>query len=279
MTLSELVDNLEALPPAPEVLPKLVEIMKDPDTDANDVVSLIQTDPAIVTGVLRLSNSGVYAPPSPVTDLSEAVSMLGIKEIYRIVNLVTSGDFLSGELTSMDIHKGSLWQHSLAVALIMDIIAPEGTDPDGLPYTLGLLHDIGKLALHHGCGDRYANIFRKVETEQISVNVAEAATLGFDHAEVGAKMLENWGFPEEVYLPIRYQYDPHGAGKYKELAGALQVANWGASVIGCNDGRDAWALKMDPDVFHIDETKLEQAVLEGRFRLEKALKAFEPSVS
>ena len=279
MTLSELVNNLEGLPPAPEVLPKLVEIMQDPDTDANDVVSLIQTDPAIVAGVLRLSNSSVYAPPSPVTDLTDAVSMLGIKEIYRIVNLVTSGEFLTGELASMDIQKGSLWRHSLAVALIMDIIAADVTDLDGLPYTLGLLHDIGKLALHHGCGERYTNIFHKVETERISVSVAETATLGFDHAEAGAKMLEDWGFSESVYLPIRYQYDPHKAGEFKELAGALQVANWGASVIGCNDGRDAWALEMDPDVFHIDENKLEQAVLEGRFRLEKALKAFEPGVN
>jgi|GEM_PF-6917471 hypothetical protein len=38
MTLSELVNNLEALPPAPAVLPKLVEIMKDTDTDASDIV-------------------------------------------------------------------------------------------------------------------------------------------------------------------------------------------------------------------------------------------------
>lgn len=54
----------------------------------------------------------------------------------------------------MDIHKGSLLRHSLAVKLIMDIIAAELTDLEGLPYTLGLLHDIGKLALHQRCGDR-----------------------------------------------------------------------------------------------------------------------------
>ncbi|MBT6380860.1 MAG: HDOD domain-containing protein [Opitutales bacterium] len=122
-------------------------------------------------------------------------------------------------------------------------------------------------------------MFHKVESELIAVNAAEAASLGFNHAEAGAKMLEQWGFSEEVDLPIHYQYDPHSAGKFKELAGALQIANWGASVIGFNDGRDAWALEMNPDVFHIEETKLEQAVLEGRFRLEKALKSLEPCVN
>ncbi|MFL3659866.1 MAG: HDOD domain-containing protein, partial [Opitutales bacterium] len=209
----------------------------------------------------------------------DAISMLGINEIYRIVNLVSSGEYLEEKPASMDIHKGSLWRHSLAVALIMDIIAAELTDLEGLPCTLGLLHHIGKLALHQRCGNRYAKIFHKVETELIAVNAAEAASLGFNHAEAGAKMLEQWGFSEEVYLPIHYQYDPHSAGKFKELAGALQIANWGASAIECNDGRDAWALEMNPDVFHIEETKLEQAVLEGRFRLEKALKSLEPRVN
>jgi putative nucleotidyltransferase with HDIG domain len=279
MTFSELVNNLEALPPAPEILPRLVRIMKDPDTDANDIVSLIQTDPSIVAGVLRVSNSGLYAPPSPVTDLGDAVTMLGIKEIYRIVNLVTSGKFLEGELTSMDIQKGGLWKHSLAVALFMEIIASDCTQYEGLPYTLGLLHDIGKLALHHRCGPSYVDVFRKVETERVALNIAEADTLGFDHAEAGAKMLENWGFPKEVYIPIRYQYDPSQAGAYRELAGALQVANWASSVIGCNDGRDSWALEMNPDVFQIEESKLESALLEGRLRLELAVKALEPGVN
>ncbi|MBT3482844.1 MAG: HDOD domain-containing protein [Opitutales bacterium] len=37
----------------------------------------MQSEPAIVTGVLRLSNSGANSPPSPVTDLGDAISMLG----------------------------------------------------------------------------------------------------------------------------------------------------------------------------------------------------------
>lgn len=272
MTLSELVNNLEALPPAPEVLPRLVEIMKDPDTDTNSIVSLIQTDPAIMAGVLKLCNSAIYSPPSPVTDISDAVSILGINETYRIVNVVTSGQYMDDALTSMEIQKGGLWKHSLAVALFMDIIAADSMKFDGLTYTLGLLHDIGKLALHHGCGEHYANVFRKVEEDQVAINVAEIDTFGFDHAEVGAKILETWGFPKEVYLPIRYQYDPSAAGEFTELAGALQIANWAASAIGCNDGRDTWAQDIDPGFFHIEESKLEQALLEGRLSLVKVIK-------
>ncbi len=275
MKITELIENTDTLPPAPEVLPKLVEIMKDPDTDSADIVDLIQTDPAVMAGVLRLSNSGAYSPTSPVTDLNDAVAMLGVKEVYRIVNLVTSGEYLDGALPSMDIRKGGLWEHSLAVALIMDIIAKDVTELEGLPYTLGLLHDIGKILLHHGCGEKYTDVFKIVETERMSIEKAEDKALGFDHAAAGATILEQWNFPEEVCIPIRYQYHPNEAPKYKELAGAIHVANWAAAVIGCNDGRDAWALEMDSSMFSIDEATLEMAIIEAKIKLEKAKKAIE----
>lgn len=270
MNLSDLVKNTKALPAAPEILPKLIEMMQNSDTDAGDVVILIATDPSIVTGVLKLANSSLYAPPNPVTDLSEAVSLLGIREIYRIVSAVTSNSFLDGELSSMDIQKGGLWIHSLAVAHIMEIIAEASSPLDGLPYTLGLLHDIGKLALHHACGEAYTDIFKEIETENVSINRAETRRLGFDHAQAGSQMLEEWNFPKEVFLPIRYQYSPYEAGEFKELAGALQVANWAAGVIGCNDGRDTWALDMASDAFPIDEATLERAILEAQDRVQKA---------
>lgn len=274
MTVEELIQKTDTLPPAPEVLPKLIKIMKDPDTDSSDIVQLISTDAAIMAGVLKLSNSGAYSPATPVTDLKDAVAMLGIKEVYRIVNLVSSGDYLDGALPSMDIGKGSLWSHSLAVALIMDQICVKTGVAEGLPYTLGLLHDIGKLGMHLGCGEQYVNVFKKVETERLSLDKAETETLGFDHAIAGSKMLEGWSFPEEVFIPIRFQYNPKQAPEeHQILAGALHLANWGAAVIGCNDGRDSWALEMIEGVFEIDQSELELAILNAREKLENARKA------
>ncbi len=270
MNLSEIVKNTDCLPAAPEILPKLISLMQNSDADAGEVVSLISTDPSIVTGVLKLANSSLYAPPSPVTDLGEAVSILGIREIYRIVSAVTSNSFLNGELSSMEIQKGGLWIHSLAVAHIMELIADEHSPLDGLPYTLGLLHDIGKLALHHSCGEVYADIFKEIEVSKVATNRAESLNLGFDHAQVGAKMLEEWNFPREVFLPIRHQYEPKEAGEFAMLAGALQVANWAAGVIGCNDGRDTWALDMANNDFPIDEPTLEKVLLEGQDRVARA---------
>jgi len=142
MTLAELLKKTPSLPVTPEVLPKITRIMKDSDTGADEIMSVISTDPSIVAGVLRLANSSLYAPPSPVTDLGEAVSLLGIKEIYRIVSNVASSSFLDGELSSMEISKGGLWTHSLAVAIVMETIAENESDLES-----GILaEDVGRPA-------------------------------------------------------------------------------------------------------------------------------------
>ena len=83
-------------------------------------------------------------------------------------------------------------------------------------------------------------------------------------------MLKEWDFPKEVFIPIRYQYEPNKTGEFKALAGAPQAVNWAAGMTGCNDGRDTWALDMDNNAFPIDEEALERAILEAQDRIEKA---------
>ncbi len=172
----------------------------------------------------------------------------------------------------MEISKGGLWTHSLAVAIVMETIVENESDLEGLPYTLGLLHDIGKLVLHHAYGECYDRIFKGVETENLSLNQAETALFGFDHALVGGEILKEWGFPEEIYIPVRYQYSPEKAGALRKMSDALQIANWAAGVIGCNDGRDTWALTIESLSTEIDAT-LHAAIIEAQERIQQARQA------
>ena len=86
-------------------------------------------------------------------------------------------------------------------------------------------------------------------------------------------MLRQWGFPEEIYIPVRYQYSPEKAGDLRKMADALQIANWAAGVIGCNDGRDTWALDMDNLSTDIDETSLQRGIIEAQERMQQAKQA------
>jgi HD-like signal output (HDOD) protein len=62
MKLAELLKNTPSLPVTLEVLAKITRIMKDSDTGAHEIISVISTDPLIVAGVLKLEN---YEPLHP----------------------------------------------------------------------------------------------------------------------------------------------------------------------------------------------------------------------
>jgi HD-like signal output (HDOD) protein len=60
--------------------------------------------------------------------------------------------------------------------------------------------------------------------------------LGWNHAQLGAAVLEQWGLPEEVQMAARYHHSPDQAikGPYAETVGCVAIANYLCS-------RSGWA--------------------------------------
>ena len=140
-------------------------------------------------------------------------------------------------------------------------------------YTVELLHDIGKLVLHHTYGNCLNRVFQGFETEDLSLNQAETALFVFDHALVGGEMLKEWGFQEEIYIPVRCQYTPEKTGPLRKMSDDLQIANWAAGAIGYNDGRNTWALDMENLFTDIDDITLPRGIVEAQEGMEQAKQA------
>ena len=87
--LDDYIDKVKSLPPAPRILPELLTLLRQDDVDSDRVVKLIAFDPAITAAVLRLCNSAYFAGASPASDLQEAVTRLGFKQVYQLVAAVT----------------------------------------------------------------------------------------------------------------------------------------------------------------------------------------------
>ncbi|TVR54795.1 MAG: HDOD domain-containing protein [Puniceicoccaceae bacterium] len=273
MKLQDIVQNIKTLPAGPAVLPKLVRLMEQEVDDNDSFVEIIALDPALTAQVLRLSNSAAFAPASPITDLGDAVARLGIREIYRIVTLLSGGDYLIDSVDLFGLARGELWEHSLAVAFIMEtLVTDEDTGP-GLAYTIGLLHDLGKTVLELSMPKAYEAVFDRVENDHWGLARAERDLLGFDHAEVGCALLRHWGFGDVVCLPVGHHYHPLECPEHQQVACALHVANWGAGILGYNHGRDAWALEIEPavvGVLGIEQNRLERSILQAGQQIHRA---------
>ena len=79
----ELLKSIEQdglLPPFPEIIRQLREMIEDPTTGMNEVAQVIQSDPVLTGRLIRLSNSVFGSSASfVVNDLNRALGRLGLK--------------------------------------------------------------------------------------------------------------------------------------------------------------------------------------------------------
>lgn len=66
----------------------------------------------------------------------------------------------------------------------------------------------------------------------------EEKVLGINHAELGAAVLEKWGFPMDLVQVIRYHHHPDNAEEFQNMIDIVHVADIISSSGGFGCGRD-----------------------------------------
>jgi putative nucleotidyltransferase with HDIG domain len=216
--LDRFIDSVQALPPAPHILPELLALLGQHDVDTSRLVDLITFDQALTASVLRLCNSPGLAGDERVHDLPNAITRVGLREICRLVTCVIGEGMLGAPQRGYGLARGELWRHSAAAAIAGRAIARDLGLDDALAFTAGLLHDLGKLALSAALDRARAELADQTEQARRSFLEAEELILGVNHAEVGGRLLERWRFPPALVHAVRHHHDPLLAPADVELA-------------------------------------------------------------
>lgn len=254
LTLDALIGNIDSLPPFPRNLVVLTELLDQPDTDVEQVVALIQYDPALTALVMRLCNSAHFGAASPASDLHEATTRLGFNEIFQLVVSLGTAALLRPPQKGYGIETGELWRHSVTAALIGKCIAVERNDNPSLVFTACLLHDIGKIVLSRSLESQYEQVLAETKRCQSPMVVVEQTLLGFDHAEVGGRLLERWQFPPRLVEAVRFHHDPGAAGEHTRFAAYAYLANMLACFMGFGCGHQALAFRSRAEALDLTGT-------------------------
>jgi len=200
-----LSSSIVHLPPALDLVPKLLGCLNDQEKSGDLLAELIRLDPGLTVAVLRVANSAAYAGEYRMETLGAAVLRLGLREVYRIVlQVIASPVFLStSEAAGLN-----LWQHSFCAGVATQILSQRlGEDPE-LAFTAGLLHDVGKLVFHQFLGEQYVSLVREAQASDEALYRREAARFGVEHASVGARLLKSWNFPDPIVHSVQFHHDP-----------------------------------------------------------------------
>ena len=107
MTLIEtILKSAEQLPPFPVVMQRVLQIMEDPRTSAQDVVDVIQYDPSITANLLKLCNSAHFGLPRTIHSLRDAVVLMGFDQVLELVLSQASVRFFSTPLRGYGLEAG-----------------------------------------------------------------------------------------------------------------------------------------------------------------------------
>jgi HD-like signal output (HDOD) protein len=199
------------LPPLPEVVTRLQELLRDEDrADARRASDLIRRDPAIAASVLRMANSAFFGGLRSVSDLNEAIMRLGLRQLGSVVTATAhKGNFVSNDPERMNR------LHALAATKL----AASGGGDRAEAYLAGLLHDTGKLVVLKGLDD----MERRDAKMRVSAAVAEELMEAL-HPQLGFTVLENWKIPAPVCHVARHHHDPEPAAEDRLLL-QVQAAN------------------------------------------------------
>lgn len=205
---AEAIYNVERLYPNMAVMSKVSTLLKDMDSNLQDVSKYIRTDPALTAEIIRISNTAYYAGTTRCSDINTSLLRIGFREAMRAINIIIASDFCSRDLTKYGITADEFWLESLTVSVIAEQLAMATGQDASEAATIGIIHSIGRVVIDNILEDFRVDI---LWDPSIPVHRWENAIVGYDYAEAGARLLERWDFPVDTISVVRHQLEPDTA--------------------------------------------------------------------
>ena len=269
--------SVSDLPPMPQVVMKTLKLISSPNVIMNELSRILETDQAMVSRILRLTNSAYYGRREKISSINKACILLGQQALKELIISAGAANFLERTLKGYGFKSGELWQHSIATALCSRIIAKKKRpDLANDAYTAGLLHDVGKIILDPYVLDKKAEFDAFMNTESGRIIDAEKAIFGFDHADIAADICKNWNIPEDVAIAIQHHHRP-SASHGNELAYIAHAADYVAKLSGLGYESDDIMAELEDgttDLIGLDREALGDLVLEVIESVQKISSSF-----
>lgn len=262
-TAKSLVANVLRLTSLPSVYTQLEKTLKNPDHTRNDIAEIISVDPALTARLLRIINSSYYSLPRPVDNIGIAVNLLGEYDLRNLV-LVSSVVNSVAALTDRGIDIHAFWQHSIRCGITAKLLAvlTDHENPE-LLFVGGLLHDIGRLIIYKNEPELSSTVSWYVASQGRERYLVEQELLGFDHATVGALLIESWGLPVDLIDTIKDHHQPERGAENQCGAKLAHLANLLVHYLEFNEASTKIKLKDWPSIkTRLDEYGIKEEVVQ-----------------
>ena len=264
MMIDKILLSIKKLPAFPVTIQRVIELLTNDDYSVNEVANVIKYDPAIAVNILKICNAAYFGSRQRIRTIPDAVVHLGQKQLIRVVQTAGVSRYFVKNMKTYGTDANALWRHSVAVALMSQILNRQFyQQDDGALYTAALVHDIGKLIMGEYVEASGEKILQLVSEEGCSFLEAEEQVIGINHAELGGRIADYWNFPRELRNAIAHHHRPDLFEEESEnnLTHLVYLADQYCLMMGVDGGMDGLAHRGVSDVlkrFHLRQVDLEK---------------------
>lgn len=228
--IRQVIDKIGELPTPPFVYQQIIKVLNNRYSSAFDAAAIISEDAAITARILKFANSAYYGHAKEVTNVKQAVVIMGIQALKSLVLSSSILDYFKSSKSIDQLYNHAFWKHSLAVAVMAKIIARHIRKSDlEFPeeaFSAGILHDIGKIVISTFLAEYHENKVKYVRENRCSEYDAESETAGFTHTEIGRYFAECWSLPRELADTVYFHHSPASTPGNNDLPYIVHLANY-----------------------------------------------------
>ncbi|MCP3920772.1 MAG: diguanylate cyclase [bacterium] len=181
--------------PTPSTLGlRILDLTREGDVDVDQLASTMMADPSLTGRLIKLAGASGSEP----TSILAAAQLLDRSAIESVaLSFALASDNRQGKSVRFDYD--AYWALALATAVSAQILCNGLRLGDAnAAFTLGLLNDVGQLALACVHPAKYSALLEKYPTAAGDhLARLETETFEINHIEVTAALMADWGLPED----------------------------------------------------------------------------------
>ncbi|WP_077340946.1 HDOD domain-containing protein [Pseudocolwellia agarivorans] len=203
MNAFECAENAEEVFVLSDSFLRIKELIDNDSSTIDDIAEIIMLDPTLSITILKLANSSFFNYPGKIETISKAVLVLGITEVYNLVIAYFTTDAFKS-ITAAPEYIENFWEQAVDCALIIKFLGEELNviNAERL-FILGLLHNIGELAVHQSMPGKI-KACNSISDSEFPWE-KQHSTIEFTYGECSGELLKQWQLPYSLIEPIRSQ--------------------------------------------------------------------------
>ncbi len=221
--LKKRVGQLQMLP---AVAQEALEIVKDPNCSIQEFTNVIKRDVKLGADILKMANSALYCPVSPILDLNRCVMRIGFRECQYLILSASVASLMHRVSMSQEWIRETLWRHSFTTALLATRLNRTfRLGFQGEEFTAGLLHDFGRILFAVVVPELFLTFDPLDFDETPELLDRELEATGTDHCHLGAWFTQGNQIPQPIPSVILNHHQPELAEEHQRLTALIAVAD------------------------------------------------------